>query len=161
VTDGQSISKSWCRDTSGAHDQTVITLIVTVLFLWGALSEERSGLSLVYAADPRQCGSEFLGTLIVPKYFSPRNCCRSLFIIQRWNFLPCIISDIWSHQTVYRRLLSSSLEGSTDYIFSDFLWKVFPLHNFTRTPQDMELKCLGRCVNSSIYFNAEFWTCTA
>jgi hypothetical protein len=29
-------------------------LTVTVLFLWGALSDERTGLSVVYAAGPRQ-----------------------------------------------------------------------------------------------------------
>jgi hypothetical protein len=35
------------------------------LVLWGALSDERMGLSFVYAADPRQVaflGSESLGT---------------------------------------------------------------------------------------------------
>jgi hypothetical protein len=30
------------------------SLTVTVLFLWGALSDERTGLSFVYAAGPRQ-----------------------------------------------------------------------------------------------------------
>jgi hypothetical protein len=54
VTDGRSISKSWCRTPSGAHDQIFISFTVTVLFLWGALSDERTGLSFVYAAGPRQ-----------------------------------------------------------------------------------------------------------
>jgi hypothetical protein len=36
VTDDQSVSKSWCRATSGAHDQIFITLLtVTVLFFVG------------------------------------------------------------------------------------------------------------------------------
>jgi hypothetical protein len=36
---------------SGAYDQIFITYVtVTGLFLWGALSDERSGLSFVYAA---------------------------------------------------------------------------------------------------------------
>jgi hypothetical protein len=54
VTDGQPLSKSWCQASSGAHDQIFITLTVMVLSLWGALSEEMTGLSSVYAAGPRQ-----------------------------------------------------------------------------------------------------------
>jgi hypothetical protein len=41
------------------------SLTVTVLFLWGALSDERTGLSFVYAAGPCHVvflGSESLGT---------------------------------------------------------------------------------------------------
>jgi hypothetical protein len=39
----------------GAYDQIFITCVtVTVLFLWGALSDERSGLSFVCAAGPCQ-----------------------------------------------------------------------------------------------------------
>jgi hypothetical protein len=56
LTVSQSVSKSSCRAPSGAHDQIFITLLtVTVLFLWGALSDERRGLSFVYAAGPYQC----------------------------------------------------------------------------------------------------------
>jgi hypothetical protein len=42
------------------------SLTVTVWFLWGALSEERTGLSFVYAAGPGQVaflGFESVGTL--------------------------------------------------------------------------------------------------
>jgi hypothetical protein len=43
ATDGQSVSQSWCRAQSGAHDQDIYyCLTVTVLFLWGALSDERA-----------------------------------------------------------------------------------------------------------------------
>jgi hypothetical protein len=39
----------------GAHDHIFITcMTVTVLFLWGALSDEKTGLSFVYAAGPCQ-----------------------------------------------------------------------------------------------------------
>jgi hypothetical protein len=39
----------------GAYDQIFITCVtVTVLFLWGDLSDERSGLFFVYAAGPCQ-----------------------------------------------------------------------------------------------------------
>jgi hypothetical protein len=52
-TDGQSVSKSWCRAPSGAHDQILITCVtVTVLFLWSAVSDDRMGLSFVDTAGP-------------------------------------------------------------------------------------------------------------
>jgi hypothetical protein len=56
ATDCQSISKSWCRAPSGAHDHICIyySLTVTVLFFWGALFDERTGLSFIYATGPRQ-----------------------------------------------------------------------------------------------------------
>jgi hypothetical protein len=39
----------------GTYDQIFIACVtVTVLFLWGALSDERTGLSFVYAAGPCQ-----------------------------------------------------------------------------------------------------------
>jgi hypothetical protein len=61
ATDGQSVSKSWCRAPSGAHNHR----FVTVLFLWGTISDERSGLSFVYAvvlASAVFLGSESLWT---------------------------------------------------------------------------------------------------
>jgi hypothetical protein len=43
------------KHPSGAYDQIFITCVtVTVFFLWGALSDERSGLSFVCAAGPCQ-----------------------------------------------------------------------------------------------------------
>jgi hypothetical protein len=49
ATDGQSVSKSWYRAPSGAHDQIfIIVWQLTVLFLWGALSAERTGWKLLY-----------------------------------------------------------------------------------------------------------------
>jgi hypothetical protein len=43
------------KHPSGAYDQIFITCVtVTVLFLWGALSDERSGMCFVYAAGPCQ-----------------------------------------------------------------------------------------------------------
>jgi hypothetical protein len=50
ATDGQSISKSWCRTPSDIY----YSLTGTVLFFWGTLSDERTGLSFFYAAGPRQ-----------------------------------------------------------------------------------------------------------
>jgi hypothetical protein len=41
ATDGQSVSKSWCRAPSGAHDQIFFTVWqLRSCFLWGALSDE-------------------------------------------------------------------------------------------------------------------------
>jgi hypothetical protein len=48
ATDGQSVSKSWCRAPSGAYDQIFITVWqLRSCFLWDALSDERTGLSFV------------------------------------------------------------------------------------------------------------------
>jgi hypothetical protein len=55
ATDSQSISKSWCRATSGSHDQIFITLCKLWYFFWGPLSDERIGLSFIYAAGPHKC----------------------------------------------------------------------------------------------------------
>jgi hypothetical protein len=49
ATDGQSVSKSWCWAPDIYYRLTVM-----VLFLWGALSDERPRLSFVYAAGPCQ-----------------------------------------------------------------------------------------------------------
>jgi hypothetical protein len=55
TTDGQSVSKSWCRAPSGAHDQIFITAWqLRSCFMWGALSDERMDLSSVYATGPCQ-----------------------------------------------------------------------------------------------------------
>jgi hypothetical protein len=48
ATDGQLVSKSWCPASSGVHDQIFITVWQLRSFLWGALSDERTGLSFVY-----------------------------------------------------------------------------------------------------------------
>jgi hypothetical protein len=55
ATGGESVSKSWCRAPSGAHDQIFISVWqLRSCFSWGALSDERTGLSFVHAAGPCQ-----------------------------------------------------------------------------------------------------------
>jgi hypothetical protein len=56
ATDGQSVSKSWHRAPSwGPLPDIYCSSTVTVLFLLGALSDERMCLSFIYAAGPCQC----------------------------------------------------------------------------------------------------------
>jgi hypothetical protein len=64
ATDGWSVTKSWCQ----APDQIFITVWQLVLFLWDALSQERTGLSFVYAAGPCQHN---LSRVQVPSYSRP------------------------------------------------------------------------------------------
>jgi hypothetical protein len=48
TTDGQSVGMSWCRAQSGTSDQRYIFFLkLQTCLIWGALSDERSGLSLV------------------------------------------------------------------------------------------------------------------
>jgi hypothetical protein len=48
ATDGQSVSKTWCRAPSVACDQIFNTVWqLRSCFLWGALSDERTGLSFI------------------------------------------------------------------------------------------------------------------
>jgi hypothetical protein len=69
ATDGQSVSKSWCQAPSGAHDQIFITRWqLRSFFLWGALSDERTGLSFVYTAGLCQ---RSLSLFRVPWYSRP------------------------------------------------------------------------------------------
>jgi hypothetical protein len=55
TTDGQSVSKSWYRAPSGAHEQIFITVWqLRSCFCGGALSDERTGLSFLHSAGPCQ-----------------------------------------------------------------------------------------------------------
>jgi hypothetical protein len=55
TTDGQSASLPWNKaHILGLRPDIYYSLTITVLFLWGALSDERTGLSSVYAAGSRQ-----------------------------------------------------------------------------------------------------------
>jgi hypothetical protein len=68
LTVGQPVGLSWCRAPSGAHDQMLIYFLkVTVSSIWGAFSDERSGLSF-----PNMEGH-------VPVFICPRNRVAQLY----------------------------------------------------------------------------------
>jgi hypothetical protein len=48
ATDGQSVSKSWCRAPSGAHDQIFITTLTITILLCGAPSLTRGRVCLLH-----------------------------------------------------------------------------------------------------------------
>jgi hypothetical protein len=52
--DWWSISKSWCRTPSRIMTRYLLLFDSYGLVFWGALSNERTGLSFVYATGPRQ-----------------------------------------------------------------------------------------------------------
>jgi hypothetical protein len=55
ATDGQSASLSWNKAPIwGLRPDIYYYLTITVLLLWGALSDERTGLSFIYAAGTCQ-----------------------------------------------------------------------------------------------------------
>jgi hypothetical protein len=55
MTDSQSASLSWNKAPIwGLRPDINYCLTITVLFLWDALSDEKTGLSFVYATGTRQ-----------------------------------------------------------------------------------------------------------
>jgi hypothetical protein len=79
ATDGQSISKSWCRAPSGAHDQIFITLWQLRSWFCGAPSLTRGRVCLLHMllalASVVFLGSDSVGT---------RDC---ILLSQIWDFL--------------------------------------------------------------------------
>jgi hypothetical protein len=95
ATDGQSVSKSWCRGPPGAHDQIFVTVWqLRSCFLWGALSYERTSLSFVYATGPCQ---RSLSRVRVPWYSD------HILLSQIWDFpfhrLLRLAGSRWRHST--------------------------------------------------------------
>jgi hypothetical protein len=53
-----TVSRPVCfgvKHSSGAQDQTFDTLTVADLLMWGALSDEKTGMSYTFDAGSRQC----------------------------------------------------------------------------------------------------------
>jgi hypothetical protein len=56
TTDGESVSLSWNKaPTWGLRPDLYYCLTVAGLLVWGALSDERTGLPFAIATGPRQC----------------------------------------------------------------------------------------------------------
>jgi hypothetical protein len=90
LTVGRSVSMSWCRAPSRAHDKMVVNcLIVTVLYNSGALSDERSGL------------------------FSVSQRLKSLSICTLFSHLACLTCFIY---TIYTS--PSSVQARTEFLRS-------------------------------------------
>jgi hypothetical protein len=72
ITDSQSASLSWNKAPIwGLRPDINYCLTITVLFLWGALSDERTGLYFLYATGPRQCSPSWVwGPLVSRPYFT-------------------------------------------------------------------------------------------
>jgi hypothetical protein len=103
ATDGRSVSKSWCRA------QIVITLLtVVVMFLWGALSDERTGLSFVYAAG--LASAVFLGS-------DSHGTRDHILLSQIWDFPFCrllrLAGSRWRYSTPPPHGVTSSLVIAT------------------------------------------------
>jgi hypothetical protein len=78
LTVSQSVSESWCRAPSGPHDQIFITVWqLRSCFMWDALSDERMGLSFVYATG--SCQRSLSQVLI----FDTRD---HILLSQNWDF---------------------------------------------------------------------------
>jgi hypothetical protein len=70
TTDGQSASLSWNKaPICGLRPDIYYSLTITVL-LWGALSNERTGLSFLYAAGPRQRSLSWVRVPLDSPYFT-------------------------------------------------------------------------------------------
>jgi hypothetical protein len=88
ATDGQSVSKSWCRAPSGAPDQIYITIWQLRSCFCGAPSLTRGRVCLLYMlltlASAVFLGSESLGTR------------DRILLSQIWDFpfrpCPCVLS---------------------------------------------------------------------
>jgi hypothetical protein len=99
LTVSQSVSKSCCY-----------SLAVTFLFLWGALSDERTGLSFVCAAGP---------------------CQRSLSrVLLPWDFRPYItVSDLrrpFSSPPTTRRVTVGVFDPASTRVFDSYSLVVLP-----------------------------------
>jgi hypothetical protein len=93
MTDGQQASLSWNKTTFwGLRPDVYYCLTISGLLIWGALSDERTGLSFTIAAGPRQriiFGSESRRTRghILPSEVRDFPFCRLLRLAgSRWRY---------------------------------------------------------------------------
>jgi hypothetical protein len=79
TTDGHSVSPSWCRAPSGAHDQMLRTVRQLRLCQSGALSDQRSGLSfvIVFVSLLSIVNRWYIQLLLVKKYIYIHGLCQT------------------------------------------------------------------------------------
>jgi hypothetical protein len=77
TTDGQSASVSWNKAPSGAYDQIFDSQTFADLLMWGALSDERTGLSFKIAAGLSSA---------VNLWSESRRTCDNILLSQIWDF---------------------------------------------------------------------------
>jgi hypothetical protein len=95
MNDGQSVSVSWCRPPSGAHDQMIVTLWqLTVLSLWDAIFE-KTDLSFARVC----CRKSFVSTYKIITWYNTSHACE-------FSFCPGSIKQIMHYFS------SSSYNGS-------------------------------------------------
>jgi hypothetical protein len=135
ATDGQSISKSWCRAPSGAHDQILITVWQLRSCFCGAPSLTSRRVYLLYMllalASVVFFGSELCKGVSVPL---PSNGYTRYNIVTRWvvhaTKMTCSNSDDW----IYYHLVTHSLLFTLNTTVQRYRWYThFPAHLCTRT----------------------------
>jgi hypothetical protein len=101
----------------GAYDQIFITCVtITVFFLWGALSDERTGLTFIYAAGPCQ---RSLSRVRVPwisrPYFTVSHLCVSTRLTSS-ELVSVITSRQWPRGKHRSLLYSNRFRGNGSFV---------------------------------------------
>jgi hypothetical protein len=98
LTIGQSVSKSWCRAPSGAHDQIFITVWqLRSCFLWGALSDKRT------VSSPYCCEGMFTLSLLRNGHGTQKTSYVTVTPLAAWRADCCLATrnNIWNSTVAF------------------------------------------------------------
>jgi hypothetical protein len=128
LTVSQSVSKSWCRALSGAHDQIFITVWQLRFCFCGVPSLTRAlGLSFVHVASPCQ---HSLSQVLVPWYSRPYFTVSDMRLPfsspPTTRRVTVEVFDPASRVFINSLLLVSILSGQIKSTFLDFVCSNFP-----------------------------------